>query len=93
MSDEFNSILPIVQRGAAQTIGNDLVTVAPIGGASYKEIERIQNEIKNENRDRKINSILEGGPYVEMKPEDHPEWGKGLPTGKLFYMDYKYNSK
>jgi len=93
MSDEFNSILPIARRVAAQTIGVDLVSVVPIGGTSDEEIERIQNEIKNENRDRKINSILEGGPYVEMKPEDHPEWGKGLPTGKLFYMDYKYNSK
>ena len=86
---EFDSILPIARRVAAQTIGADLVSVAPIGGISDKEVERIQNEIKIENRDRKINSILEGRTYVEMKPEDHPDW-KGLPSGKLFYIDYKY---
>lgn len=92
MSDEFNIIFPIAIRVSAHTLANDLVTVAPIGGISDKEIERIQNEIKIENRDKKLNSILEGVPYVEMKPKDHPDW-KGLPISKLFYMDYKYNSK
>ena len=75
---------------AAKTIGQDLVTVAPIGGGnSGDEMKKIKQEVKIENRDRKINAVIEGKKYKEMKPEDHPDYkeSKG-PTGHLFYLDF-----
>jgi hypothetical protein len=85
-------ILPMVKRVAAQTIGLDLVTVSPLGGGnSGEEMEKIRQEVKTENRDRKIESVVEGKEYNEMKPEEHPDYIKPVgPSGQLFYIDYKY---
>lgn len=91
---EFPNILPMAMKVSAQTIGQNLVTVKPMphSGMSQEEIDRINNEIKKENRDGKIDSIVEGNDYKELKPEEHPDWNPG-PVGSLFYLDYKYSHK
>lgn len=91
--NEFPSLLPIAMKVAAQTIGQDLVSVQPMSpGMSQEEIDRINAEIKKENRDGKIDAIVEGKDYKELKPEEHPDWKPG-PVGNLFYLDYKYGHK
>lgn len=93
--EESSNLLPIAMKIAAKTIGQDLVTVAPIGGGNSRdEMKKIEQEVKIENRDRKINAVIEGEEYKEMKPEDHTDYkeSKG-PTGHLFYLDYKYAKK
>jgi hypothetical protein len=92
---EFPSLLPMARKVVAQTIGLDLVSVQPLanpGGMSQEEVDRINNEVKKENRDGKIDSIIEGKDFKEMKPEEHPDWKPG-PTSQLFYMDFKYGSQ
>jgi hypothetical protein len=87
-------ILPMAKRVAAQTIGLDLVTVQPIGGGnSGEQLDKIKKDIQIENRDRKIDSIIKGDEYKEMKVEEHPDYiTPSGPSGQLFYMDYKYNT-
>lgn len=78
---KFPSILPMM----------DLVSVTPISepvGNSKEEIDRIKAEVKAENRDNKIESIIKGIDYVEKKIEEHPDY-KG-PKINLFYFDYVY---
>ena len=74
-----------------QTIAQDLVSVQPMtgpGGMSKEERERIESEIKQKNRDGKIDSLIEGTEYKEEKVEQHPDYKSGnIP---LFYMDYTY---
>lgn len=89
---DFPSLLPIAMKISAQTIGTDLVSVAPIGGGnSGSEMDAIRKEVKAENRDRKIDSLIEDKEFEEMKVEDHPDYRvlKG-PSGQLFYLDFKY---
>jgi hypothetical protein len=65
---EFPSLLPMARKVVAQTIGLDLVSVKPLaspGGMSQEEIDRINNEVKKENRDGKIDSIIEGKDFKE----------------------------
>jgi hypothetical protein len=91
---EFPSLLPIAMQVASKTIGMDLVNIKPLAGPgmSQEEVDRINNEVKKENRDSKIDALIEGKEYKEMNPEEHPDWKTG-PTGKLFYMDFKYGSQ
>jgi hypothetical protein len=93
-SEEFPSLFPMVMKIAAQTISQDLVSVQPMsgpGGISKEERERIEAEIKQKNRDGKIDSLIEGTEYKEEKVEEHPDYKPGS-EGQLFYMDYTYNS-
>ena len=92
-SEEFPSLLPMAMKITAQTIGQDLVSVQPMsgpGGMSKEERERIEAEIKQKNRDGKIDSLIEGTEYKEEKLEEHPDYKPG--DSPLFYMDYTYNS-
>jgi hypothetical protein len=92
-TEEFPSLFPIAMKIAAQTIGQDLVSVQPIsgpGGMSKEERERIESEIKQKNRDGKIDSLIEGTEYKEEKVEEHPDYKPG--GGQLFYMDYTYST-
>jgi hypothetical protein len=91
---EFPSLLPISMQVASKTIGMDLVNVKPLAspGMSQEEVDRINNEVKKENRDGKIDALIDGKDFKEMNPEKHPDWKPG-PTGKLFYMDFKYGSQ
>lgn len=86
------ALLPVAMQIASQTIGQHLVSVNPIGIGSDK-LDQIKKEVKSINRDKKIDSVIEGSDYKEMKVEDHPEYKDGLPSGNLFYMDFKYDSK
>jgi len=89
-SEEFPSLFPMAMKIAAQTIGQDLVSVQPMagpGGMTKEERERIEAEIKQKNRDGKIDSLIEGTEYKEEKVEQHPDYKPGI-----FYMDYIYNS-
>lgn len=92
--ESFPSLLPIAIRVASKTIALDLVSVSPIGGGnSGDEIRKIDAELKSDNRDGKIESIIEGTEYVEKTREDHPDYIKPKgPSGELFYLDYQYGS-
>lgn len=79
-------IFPMVRRSAAQTIGMNLVNVQPM---TMEPSDKVKNEVKSINRERKIESITDDREFKEMKFEDHPDY-KGYPEGKIFYMDYKY---
>ena len=91
-TEDFTTLLPMAMKVSAQTIGTDLVTVAPIGGGnSGSEMESIRQDVKIENRDRKIESIVEDKEFEEMKVEDHPDYIKPKgPLGQLFYLDFQY---
>jgi hypothetical protein len=79
------SLLPIAMKVVAQTIGKDLVSVQPMkAGISQEKMDQIVGEVKSENRERKIDSIVEGGEYQEMKVEEHPEYSHV----SNFYLDY-----
>lgn len=92
--NQSNQILPIDMKVASKTISNDLIF------ASQEEIDQVKNRVQSENRDGKIESIVEGGEFIEKKLEDDEEYKnlmkKGVtpisaPTGQLFYLDYKYD--
>lgn len=95
-TSDFPSLLPIVMRVAAKTIGQD------IGGfASKEEIDSVKNRITQENRDGKIESIIDDKPFTEKKLEEDQEYKelmrKGVtpmsgPSGQLFYLDFKYGT-
>lgn len=91
-TEDFPTLLPIAMKVSAQTIGTASVSVAPIGGGnSGPEMESIRQDIKIENRDRKIESIVEDKEFEEMKVEDHPDYIKPKgPSGQLFYLDFTY---
>jgi hypothetical protein len=91
---EFPSLLPMAMQVASKTVGLDLVSVQPLAspGMSQEEVDRINNEIKKENRDGKIDALIEGKDFKEMKPEEHPDWKPG-PIGGLLYMDFKYGTQ
>ena len=93
-TEEFPSLFPIAMKIASKTIGQDLVSVQPMsgpGGMSKEEKERIEAEIKQKNRDGKIDSLIEGTEYKEEKVEQHPDYKPGS-GGQLLYFDYTYNS-
>lgn len=93
--EDFPTLLPIAMKVSAQTIGTDLVTVAPIGGGNTPdELKEIREDVKIENRDRKIEAVVEGKEFEEMKVEDHPDYIKPKgPSGQLFYLDFKYGTQ
>ena len=93
-TEDFSSLFPVAMKIATKTIGMDLVSVQPMsnpGGMSKEERERIEAEIKQKNRDGKIDSLIEGKEYTEKKVEEHPDYKPGS-GGQLFYMDYTYAS-
>lgn len=79
-------LFPIAQRMMAKTVSLDKVSVAPMGTS-----DKIMNEVKKENRSRKIESIITGSEYKEMKVEEHEDWNG--PMCELFYIDYVYKTK
>lgn len=93
-STTFDSLLPIARQISSSTFGADPM-----------KIKEIENRIKSENRDLKIDSIVEGNIYVEKKIEDDIDYKKIMsesiisivpmssPTNLgLFYIDYIYGS-
>lgn len=95
---DFPSLLPISMKVAATTVSNNIVPVQPMGGyINEEELDRIEKRVKSENRDSKIDAIVENKKYTEKKLEDDPEFKelkqKGMPSGKLFYLDFNYDTK
>jgi hypothetical protein len=92
-TDNFPSILPMAMRVASKSIGMDLVSVSPLPGPgmSSEKRRKIEAEVKQENRDGKIDSLVEGKEYVEKTIEDHPDYVPG-PSMDLLYLDFKYDS-
>lgn len=95
-ASEFPTLLPLAMRVAARTISNDLIF------ASKEEIDEVRKKVQSENRDGKIDAIIEGGEFVEKKLEDDEEYKelmkKGVtpmsaPSGNLFYLDFKYGDE
>lgn len=87
------NLLPIAMKISAATIGKDLVSVQPLSSPSIsnEKLEEIKREVKRENRDRRIDSIITGEKAEEMKVEDHPDYS--YPSGNLFYIDYLYSTQ
>lgn len=79
-------LFPMAQKIIAKTRGLDLVSVVPMGTS-----DNIVKEVKKENRSRKIESIITGSEYKEMKVEEHEDWNG--PMSELFYIDYVYKTK
>lgn len=95
-SNPFDTLLPIAMKIAAKTISNDLIF------ASEEEINAVKSRVQSDNRDGKIDSVIEDKEFTEKKLEDDPEYKelmkKGVtpmsaPTGTVFYLDYKYDDK
>jgi hypothetical protein len=95
-SEEFPSLFPMAMKVAAKTIAMDLCF------ASKEEIDEVKKKVQSENRDGKIEAIVEGGEFTEKKLEDDEEYKelmkKGVtpmsaPSGTLFYLDYKYGDE
>jgi hypothetical protein len=93
--EEFPSLLPIAMKVATKTISQDLIF------ASSEEINEVKNKVLTENRDGKIEAIVDGKEFTEKKLEDDPEYQKlvkkgvtplSAPSGQLFYLDFKYNT-
>ena len=91
-----SSLLPTAMKVASKTIAMDLCF------ASQEEINEVKSRVQSENRDGKIDAVVEGGEFTEKKLEDDPEYKElmkkgvtplSMPTGQLFYLDYKYGYK
>jgi hypothetical protein len=96
---DFN-LLPVAMKVAAKTIGQDLVSVNPMDptGIPDDELERVKVRIKKENRQAKIDSVVDEKEFVEKQLEDDKEYKKladkyGLPKGNIFYLDYRYGDE
>jgi|LauGreDrversion4_2_1035121.scaffolds.fasta_scaffold06263_5 hypothetical protein len=89
---KFPSVLPMAMKIASQTVGLDLVSVLPMNNNTDEEITIIKAEVDAENRNRKIDSLIEGTEYEEMKITEHPDFELG-PRGDLFYLDYTYGTQ
>ena len=90
-SNDFPNLLPIAMKVSAKTVALDIVGVQPMnspGGTSEEKMRRIKAEVKAENRERKINNVLEDEDYKEMDITEHEDYNG--PVGNLFYLDYSY---
>ena len=96
-SEEFPSLLPIAMKVSSKLMSNEI-----LGFASKEEIDDVKSRVNSENRDGKIEAIIEGGEFTEKKLEDDKEYKelmkKGVtpmpaPSGTLFYLDFKYGDE
>jgi hypothetical protein len=96
-SEDFPSLLPIAMKVSSKLISNEIA-----GFASKEEIDAVKSRVQSDNRDGKIEAIIEGGEFTENKLEDDEEYKelmkKGVttmsaPSGTLFYMDYQYGDE
>lgn len=69
-------IFPLVSKVFSKTISQDIIPVKPM--SSPYNIDKIKNDVFIENRRRKMNSIINGFKYNEMKLSDHPDYIKAI---------------
>ena len=95
--DNFPSLFPTAIKVSSQYVSHEI-----LGFTSEEEINEVKTRVQSENRDGKIEAVIEGGEFVEKKLEDDSEYKelmkKGVsplsaPSGSLFYLDYKYTDK
>lgn len=93
-TEDFPTLLPMAKQIFAKTVSLDLCF------ASEEEIDEVKKKVQSENRDGKIDAIIEGCEFTEKKLEDDPQYKelmkKGVtplsaPSGNLFYLDFKYD--
>lgn len=86
---------PMVRRVSVKTLSQELAFY------SEEEMQLVKSKIFSENRDRKIDSLVNGSEYVEARLEDDPKYKElvsrgvkpmGKPIDQLFYLDYKYDN-
>jgi hypothetical protein len=86
----------------AMKVSSKLMSNEIIGFASKEEIDDVKSRIQSENRDGKIEAIIEGGEFTEKKLEDDEEYKelmkKGVtpmsaPSNTLLYLDFKYGDE
>jgi len=91
---DFDSDLFPTHNGvAATTISQDLIF------ASDDEINEVKQKVKSENREGKIDAVIENKEFKEKNLEDDEEYKelikKGVtpmsaPSSQLMYIDFKY---
>lgn len=94
---DFPSLLPLAMKVSAQTIGQNLVSVQPMNSMPNDELERIITRIKQENRQAKIDSIVEEREFIEKQLEQDEEYQELCtkyegPKATLMYLDFKYGT-
>lgn len=86
---------PMVRRVSVKTLSQELAFY------SEEEMQLVKSKIFSENRDRKIDSLVNGSEYVEARLEDDSKYKElvsrgvkpmGKPSDQLFYLDYKYDN-
>lgn len=91
-----NLIFPTTIKIAAKSISLDMLS------GHEEEINELKREIRQKNRQSKLDSLLNGKEYVERKLENDPKYIEYMkdcvkplsnPCGELFYIDYKYNDE
>lgn len=89
-----NNLFGNVIRVQAKTIAQDLVEVVPMG-ADVNLIRKITQETEIQNRNIRIDNILNDCDNQELDIKDHEDYKKATKnsgsSGYLFYMDYTYN--
>lgn len=81
----FPSLLPLSMKIASQTMGLDLVSVAPIGMSPKK--------YKTQERMKKLKRLLGDSFHDVVSKEEYEESMKCdecFPKGTLIYLDFKY---
>lgn len=91
----MDQLLPIAKRVYATTVDCSGIF------ASKEELDGVRNRVISENRDRKIDSVLENKGYEEIILEDDEEYkrlrNKGVnpmspPSLDIRWIDYQYKS-
>lgn len=97
-SSNLPSLFPVAVRVAAQTIGQNLVSVKPMSWADEALLEKAKKKVTAVNRERQIDDILDDKPYEPLKLEDTDEYKEykktivGGPKMDLLYIDFQYGN-
>ena len=74
-TEDFPTLLPMAKQIFAKTVSLDLCF------ASEEEIDEVKKKVQSENRDGKIDAIIEGGEFTEKKLEDDPQYKELMKKG------------
>jgi len=77
INNQMVDFLPLVTKAFVGSVALDLVPVIPMDGSnSPDEFKKMRSDIKIENRERRIDSVIGGIKIEEMKIEDHKDYKK-----------------